>query len=445
MKTQKSLFFFFLGGIFLLSLSAKSKDYLDGIVGKMGDKIILESEIQRRALQAQSEGISISKCDIMEGVVFEKLLLYQAEIDSIEISEIEVESQLSQRINYFVQQIGSLERLENYYGKPVALIKREFRETIKEQILMQKMQSNVVKEVDVSPSDVRKYYEDVLVDSSLLVNAQVVIKHITIEAPPNEASKKKTFDKISKYRERVLNGGDFGTLAVLYSEDKGSAAKRGELGFTNRNSLVPEYRTTAFNLEKDEISEVFETKYGYHFLQLIGRRGEQINTRHILLRPKQGQEELEVAKKLADSLYNEITSGGISFEDGALYYSNDKKTRLNGGRLINFQTNESTFDVDQLDSKLYLLLNSLEEGDLSLPQLAENESGESYYRIVKLEKKIKPHQINIDTDYQKVKELSLNAKQEERMKGWRKNKIKESFLKLESPFSECSFSNFSIN
>lgn len=418
---------------------------IDGIVATVGDKIILKSDIENQIASLKSQGVLVGneeKCQIFEELLFTKLLINQAEIDSVEVSDAQVESEMNRRLDYFIAQVGSEKRLEQYYKKSMIEIKTEFREIIKEQLIAQSMQSTITGGVKVTPEDVKNFYNSLPEDSIPMVNSEVEVAQILINAKQSEAARNEAKERLNGIRERIVKGEQFSTLAVLYSEDEGSAKKGGELGFLGRADLVAEYSTAAFKLKNTTtISEIVESQFGFHIIQLIERRGQKINTRHILIKIKDDENEILLAKQKADSVYNLIGNDTLSFGDLAFKHSDDKQTKNSNGLMVNPQTGTSVYDIEAMDPQIFYIIDNMKPGEVSKPVPAESFDGKKGYRIIKLISKTEPHLAKFETDYAKIQSAALASKQNEVIANWIKGKVATTFIKISDEYKDCPFDN----
>jgi len=331
---------------------------IDQIVGVVGDNVIMESELEVEFSQLRKEFPEASdsfKCEILKQRLNEKVLLAKAQIDSVELSEDRVNSELDKRIQYFARQMGGIKTMEEYYGKSISEIKANNRDKIREGLLVQEMQQKALKDVKVSPTDIKKYYVELAdMDSLPFYSAEVEVAQLVIEPKVSPEAKQIAYEKIAELRERIMNGEDFNTLAVIYSDDKGSAANGGELGFFTRGDMVPEFEATAFRLKPDSISKIVETKFGYHILKLIDRKGENINVRHILIRPKIFRSDIDKAREKMDSILWLIKIDTLTFEQAAKKYSDDAQTKASGGFIMEGQTGTTKVPIDELEKSHWL-------------------------------------------------------------------------------------------
>lgn len=416
---------------------------VDRIIAVLGKNMILESDIEAQYQQLKAQGAVDGaagdvKCMILDKMLRDDLLLNQAELDSIEVTESDVDRSLDQRLRYFISQFGTQEKLEEYYGKSIIEIKEEFREMVKNYMLVEKVQEEITKNVTVTPNDVRTFYRNIPPDSIPLISAKVEMTQI-IKIPPVSMEQKVMIkEKLRDLRRRILAGENFATLAILYSEDPGSAAKGGEIGFFGRGELYPEYEAAAFKLEVGEVSDIVESKAGYHIIQLIERKGDYINTRHILLMAKPSPEDLERARIQLDSVLTLIRNGEMTFEDAALKYSDDPG-KASGGYMINPYTGTTWFEMDQLEPQVSFVINKLEVGQISSPVPAQTEEGKDAYRLIKLKDRIEPHRANLNDDYSLITENALAMKKEEKIKEWVNNNVENAYIMIIDDYKTCDF------
>ena len=439
---------FLLGMLINVNGQTGNKDQVvvDKVIAVIADQIVLQSELENAIIQYARSGQQVeanSKCVIFEDLLFKKLLLNQVELDSVEVSEDQIQSDIARRIEYFVQQIGSEEKLVEFYGKSIPEIKDEFHDLIKEQMLTQQMQGSITSGVDISPKEVKIFFNKIPKDSLPFINSEVVVEHIVIDPIISEEEKVLTRKKIEDIRTRVLKGEDFGTLAFLYSQDPGSAKKNGELGFMERGALVKEFAAVAFTIQPGQVSEIFETQFGFHIVQLIERRGQQANVRHILIKPQVGQADLMNAKTKLDSIRKQILEiDSVRFEATAAQTSNDKSTRMNGGKLINPQTGSTTFEIDEVskvDPSLFFILDKMKPGEISQPVIYQKYDGSQSYRIVKLVSLTEPHRANLEDDYLKITSAAKAEKEKAAIDKWIQSKIKVNYIRIDETLLDCEF------
>jgi peptidyl-prolyl cis-trans isomerase SurA len=431
-------------GLALFAISQETEDYvIDRVVAVVGKSIVLESDIQNQylnyKLQREIRGsITDMKCRIIEEILFQKLMVTQAEVDSIVVSEVQVEADLDRRLSGFIQQFGSQEKMEEYYNKSIAEIKKELYEIVHEQMLAQQVQSGIVSGVDVTPSEIRTFYKSIPEDSIPLIKTEYVIAEIVKNPPISIDEKLRVKEQLIGVRKRILEGSSFSTLAIMYSQDPGSANKGGELGFYGRGQLYPEFEAIAFKLKEGEISNIIETEAGYHIIQMIERKGDYVNVRHILLSPKVSPEDLEIAKNELDSIANLIKSDSITFDEAVSQFSEGENVN-NGGLIINPYTMSTTFEAEQLDPQVSFVIEKMEVGEISNPVPMKTEDNNDAFRIVLLKRRTQPHKANLVDDYTKIREWALQNKQMETMGDWIEDKSKDTYVKIIDEYKSCDF------
>jgi peptidyl-prolyl cis-trans isomerase SurA len=424
-------------------LFSQQEVVIDEVVAVVGSKMVLFSDIENQYIQYRAQGnirggAEQTKCAILESLLYNKLLLNQADIDSVEVTDKQVETELDRRIKYFIQQIGSKEKLEEYFKKSLDEIKDEFREIIRDQIRTEMVQYNLTKNVKITPTEVRSYFKKMPDDSIPMVNTEYVIGQIVKKPKTSLADEIEVKEKLRALRKRILEGENFSTLAVLYSEDPASSAKGGEVGLYGRGELYPEYEAVAFKLKEGEISDIVQTKAGYHIIQLIERRGDFVNTRHILMTPKISPEELQKAASFLDSIAQLITTKKITFEEAVEKFSDDPN-KMNGGLMINPYTGTTRFEPDHLDPKVFYVIDKLEPGQVSGPVPFKTEEGKDAYRLLYLKEKSKPHRANLKDDYDRIQNWALEYKKEQVLQKWVNERIKQTYIFINPAYSNCQF------
>lgn len=432
---------------FLLSFStsAQDKKIIDQIVATVGNRIILlsdvEAQYQQYLLQGNYKNETV-KCQALDKLMLQKLLLHQGILDSVEVTDNQVESELSRRLEYFVSQLGSEEKLEEYYKKSVEEIRDEFRPLVKDQLTVQSMQSKVTSSVTVSPAEVKTFYESIPKDSLPFINAEIEYMQIVKKVPVSAEEKEAVRIRLEEIRQRIIKGEDFGTLAFLYSKDPGSAKNNGELGFVRRGDFVPEFEAAAFRLKPGELSGIVESKFGFHIIQLIERRGEQINVRHILLKPEIKDDDVRNVISQLDSLAKAIRNDSVSFAKAAEKFSDDLETRYNSGLVVNQKTNNSRFETDQVDPTVFFTLDKLETAQVSDPTAMQCDDGMTAFRILMLKSRTQPHQANLKEDYQRLRELALSNRQSAALQDWVIRKKKSTYIHIDASFNQCSMLDY---
>lgn len=413
---------------------------IDRVVGIVGDYTILQSELENQYLQYRAQGVNFQDmhCFILKDFLEQKLLLNQAKIDSIVVSESTVEMQLDQRMNFFIEQIGSEEAMEDYFGKSMLAIKEDLREVMREQLITQQMQGQITQDVKITPSEVKKFYKNLHPDSIPSIDAQVVVQQIMLYPPLGEEAIFDVKERLLDLRKRIMEGESFETLAVLYSEGP-SASNGGDIGFMRRGELDPEYAKAAFTLQEGGVSKIVESEFGYHIIQLVERKNERIRTRHILMKPKINLEARKKAMSKLDSIANAIRNDSISFDRAARLYSQDKNTAVNKGLMVNPQDNSSRFELKQLETKDYLVARDLKVGEIADPFESVDENGKVAYKILRLKSRTDPHKANLDQDYMLIQTMALNEKKNQVIQDWIKEKQNETYYRIDPAYQDCQF------
>lgn len=429
--------------LFTFQAKAQQKQVIDQVAAVVGKNVILQSDIENQYIQYRLQrGISGSaetiRCQILEDLLFQKLMLNQAEIDSVEVTDEQINQEMERRLRYFINELGSQEKLEAYYNKSTNEIKNELRRLVKDQMLVQEVQNGIMNSVEVTPSEIKNYYRTMPSDSIPMVNTEYEIAQIVKKPPISIDEKLKVKERLFDLRKRILEGERFSTLAVLYSEDPGSARKGGELGFYGRGELYPEFEAVAFTLKDGEISEIVETEAGFHIIQMIERRGEYVNVRHILLMAKVSPVALEKAKNELDSIAIQIRSGELSFEDAVEKYSDDE-AKGKSGLLLNPYTGSTLFEADDLDQQVSFVIDKLHVGELSDPVPMITEEGKDAYRLLMLKRKTTPHKANLRDDYNRIQVWALQKKKQEAVDNWIREKSNSAYVRINENFTDCDF------
>lgn len=422
---------------------------IDRIIAQIGDEIILLSDIQNRRLELIQEGQTpdiAADCMILEEMLFEKLLVNQAMVDSVEISDDMVNYEMENRLRYIAQQIGSIEELEKFYGKSVAQIKAEFFTIIKKRMLAERQREIITENVTVTPNEVKEFYNSLPKDSLPYINAKISVAQIVLYPKITDEDKEKSKKNLEQRRTQIINGDrSFEGVATLESKDPGSRMNGGDLGWNSRGTMVPEFEAELFKLEPGGISPVFETQFGYHIVQLIERKGDNYHCRHILFMPEISDKALMKAANTMDSLYQQIKKGTISFEDAAIRFSDDENSKQNGGRIVNPYTGDYYWDIqniNEIDPQMYRIIGSLKEGDFSSPSLYDNYMEQKQgIRMVKLLERTKPHLANLKDDYQLIQMAALNEKKQAVIDKWINDKISSAFIRIfdQEYINQCTY------
>lgn len=429
----------------IISAATYAQDnIIDQVVWVVGDEAILKSEVEEERLNALMEHRNLDGdpyCVIPEQLAIQKLFLNQAEIDSIEVTESEVIARLDAQLNFMIQQIGSEEKVEEYFNKTMTQIREKLRQNIHDGLTAQRMQQEIVGEIKVTPAEVRNFFNQLPYDSIPYIPTNVEVQIITREpkVPQKEVDAVKA--QLREFTDRINSGEtSFSTLALLYSEDPGSRMRGGELGFMGRGQLLPEFANVAFNLQDpNKVSKIVETEYGFHIIQLIEKRGDRINCRHILLRPHIPSEAIDSAMLTLDSIADNIRNAKYTFEQAALYLSDDKDTRLNNGLMPNPYDNTSKFEMQQLPQEIARVVDALKVGEISDPFTMVTDNGMEVCAIVKLKTKTEGHKATISEDYQRLKDLVTQQMGEEKLKEWIKEKLKTTYVRIDPAWRNCDF------
>ena len=423
---------------------------IDKVVAVVGKNIILQSDVENQYLQYRMQGGpegtgSEIRCSILEDLLFQKLMLNQAEMDSLEVTDEQVDADLSRRISDLIGQVGSQEKLESYFNKTMSEIKDELRPMVKDKILQEQVRADIMKGVAVTPAEVKDFFRRQPKDSLPTVGTEYELVQIVKRPPVSIDEKLRVKDQLYQIRKRILEGESFATMAILYSEDPGSAKKGGELGFTGRGEWAPEFETTAFNLRDGEISEVIETQFGFHIIQLIERRGDYVNCRHILMTAKVPVEALEQAQSELDSVAKLIRDGEMTFEEACLKFSDDD-AKLNGGYIVNpgYGGNRiAQQDLPELEmyfpelKNLSFVISRLDVGAVSDPLPMTTSDNTDGFRLVMVKKKIDAHQVNLKDDYWRIQNWALNEKNQAVVRHWINERAKKAFIRIDEDYAGC--------
>lgn len=419
---------------------------VDEVIWVVGDEAILKSDVEAMRIQAQQEGVRWKgdpDCAIPEQIAVQKLYLHQAAIDSIEVTEAEITQGIEQQIEYMISVIGSREKLEEYHKKNMTQIRNELRESYRERQMVQEMQRQLVKDIAVTPADVRRYFADLPQDSIPFVPTEVEVQIISQMPRIEQEEINRVKEELRDYTDRVNRGETtFQTLARMYSEDPGTARRGGELGYTGRGTLDQAFANVAFNLtDPKKVSKIVESEFGFHIIQLIDKRGDKVNVRHILRKPIVSQEAIDRSIARLDSIRTEIVDGKFSFEAGASVISDDKDTRNNNGLMANATQNGRTsrFRLQDLPSEIARAVDTLQVGEISRPFQMINERGKTTCVIAKLKSRTEGHKATITEDFQVMKDVVLEKRRQEKLHEWVVNKIKSTYVRVNDRYRDCQF------
>ncbi len=421
---------------------------IDKIVAQVGDNIILLSDIQIQKLQARQAGLTVTRefdCQILEELMYQNLLINQAKLDSIEITDQQVDAEMENRLRIIENQIGGRKKMEEFYGKSITQIKNEFRDDIRDQLLSQEMERQITSEVTVTPKEVEQFFNSLHPDSIPFINSKLSFQQIVYYPEITEEDKQRAFDKILEIRKAIVDDGkSFATQARIHSMDPGSKSQGGQMQ-ASKGMMVAPFENTIMRLEVGEISEVFETEYGYHIAQLIERKGEDYTCRHILIIPEFSNNALENAALKIDTCYRKLKAAEITWDDAVLKYSNDEGTKQNRGIITNPITGENTWDMEdlsQVDQQIYLITDAMEKGDISEPNLYTNiYDRRQGVRIVRLLDRTAPHKANLKDDYTLIKNAAENDKKQKLVESWVANKIQNAYIRIDEEYRSCTFNS----
>jgi len=426
-------------------LRAQNVRVIDKVAAVVGGNIILQSDIEMQYAQYLSEGNRADpnvRCMILEQLLTNKLLTQQAVIDSIEVTEDEVDDNINNRLRYMTQQAGGQEQLEKFLNRSLLQYKEEMRPAVKEQLIAQRMQGKITEKTGVTPLEVKRYFEKIPKDSLPNYNTEVEVGELVVFPKLTKEEKQPFYDRAESLRMGIKAGDDFGTMARLYSQDPGSASSGGDLGFFDRSSMVKEFTSVAFRLKPGEISNVFESEYGYHFMQVLERRGEQVRARHILIGVKPNAQSMERAKQQIDSIYTQVKDSKMPFSTAAALYSGNEMTKYNGGMMLNARNQQSRttyIPIDQLDAADFSALDTLKAGQYSKPFVfSDPQTKKEGYRFLYLKSRTEPHQASLDTDYAKIKDLAEDDKLNRVVREWFEERKKTTFIRIDDEFATCA-------
>lgn len=433
------------------STQTQKRVKLDGVATVVGKNIVLDSEIAAYKLEfeQQSEGkLEISDCEMLEQIMERKLLSHHAVVDSIVVTEAEINGQVEQKIAYFLQQLGSEEKVYTYYGfSDMADLRKEFNIVEKEALMVKRMVGQLTEEVDVTPEEVRNYFKSLEDENNLPeIGAEIELQQIVLYAEPSEAETKRVLDKLKDIKKDVENGSNFSMKTILFSQDPAATApsgpgSKGLYTITRESQMVTEFKQAGFGMDEGEISEPFKSDYGYHILQVEKIKGRQRDVRHLLMQPEVTTEQKNKVKDSLESIRTGILKMKISYDDAVQEHSEEKETRANKGLLMNPETNDSKFDLTRMDPTLYARVSTLKEGEISDVFYDETREGKPMYKIILMKSRTAAHTADLVKDYVKVQGLALEKKKEETIAKWTKEKIGDTYIKINKDFRTCAFKN----
>lgn len=426
---------------FPLLMMAQNKAIIDKVIAIVGNELILLSDVEEQYdLAVKQQGVLPEgfKGVILENLLADRLLLNQSRLDSIEVTDDEVESQLQARIDQILAYMNNdISQFEDYYGQSISEVKETFRSDLENQLLVQRMRSSIVADVSITPSEVKEFFFSIPQDSLPYFNSEVEIGEIMYKPKVNDEQKEISRSKLEEIRRRIVTDGeDFAELAKIYSDDPSSARIGGDLGMQRRGTFVPEFEAAAYNLDKDSISQVFESEFGFHIVQLIDRRGNNIHTRHILIRPLITQDDLELAENTLKKVRRLIQKDSLNFSNAVKLYS-DKNIQSynNDGMLVNPNTGKSIFETGDLDPDIYFAIDSMEVGNITAPIEFADRDGSVGYRLILLKSRTVPHVANLGQDYSKIKAAATDSKTNLYVNDWVLEKIRSTYIKIDPMFN----------
>lgn len=420
---------------------------VESVVAVVGNEVIYLSDIESQVLQQKQEKnptpIELLRCQIFEDQLTQKLFLDQARIDSVEVTPETVESDLEARLTDFIRRAGSEQALETYFNKSMTEIRQDLREMLTDQSIIQEEQAKLVSGMVITPEEVKTYYNTIPKDSLPLIPRKVQLSIIQMEPPSMEENKAAIRQSLLDLRSRVIKGDNFSTLAVLYSEDPGTAPYGGEVGFKMRGELSKAYADAAWSLKKNTVSKIIESEFGYHLIQLIDRKGEMVNTRHILMKVKLTPEQTEWCILRLDSIADLVRNDSLTFTQAAYKYSCDKSTRVNGGKMVRENPSDrvSWLSLDELSKEMNMVVRNMKLGEISEPFRTTDAKGNNVYCIIRLDSEVAPHRANIKEDYQFISDAAMSKKKTDKFQEWINTKIQKTYIKIGDEYRGCSFYN----
>jgi peptidyl-prolyl cis-trans isomerase SurA len=433
--------------MFSFETIAQHELVLDRIISVVGNNPILQSQLEAQVIQAKELDSTSGDlhCKVLEELLYQKLLVAQAKKDSVDVSDAQVEQELDRRISYYIHQFGSEERFVSFYGKSVEDYKTELRDDIKNILLAQQMQNKISGDITATPNDVKAYFDAIPEDSLPYISVEIEVGQLVKNPQPSEAAKKEARQKIDDIRTRIVKGtSTFATMAALYSEDPGSANKGGLYEHVQRGQFVPEWEAWAFKLKPNEVSDVFESVYGYFVIQLIQRRGNEVDARSLLIAPKVDMMSVITAKQTLDTIYNLLSKDSIKFANATIKYSDEGETKHNGGLIVNPFTGSTRFKMEelgQMDQTIAFAIEKLKVGEFTSPLPMTTHDGKQAYRILYLKSRTQPHRANLVDDYQAIQAEALTKKKHAAIQLWVKKKAADTYVRVADDYRACKFNN----
>lgn len=428
-----------------LMIAQPKKVKVDGVVAVVGDYVVLDSDIDLDYITLKAQGVDVSqitRCELFGKQLEDKLYAHQAIQDSIVVTDAEVNSFLNEQLDAAVEQIGSIDKVVKYYNKKnVDELRSHFFDAVKMNKLTSQMRNKIVEAVTITPEEVRTFFNSIPKDEIPTFGAEMEVAQIVIKPVITEEEKKRVIDKLKEIKQDVLNGSSFFSKAVLFSEDPGSSSNGGFYKMNRKTAFVKEFKDVAFSLAEGEISEPFETEFGFHIIKVEKIKGQEVELRHILISPKVSPQAMKDAKEKIEQIRSKIINNEISFAEAAKSSSDQKETRNSGGVLLNPRTMEPRFELTKMDPVLYGQVSSIKDKEISLPILDEERGSGKFYKIITVNNRIEEHQADFSRDYLKIKDLALKDKQVKEIAKWTEEKIKETYIKISEDYKDCDFVN----
>lgn len=441
---MKNIQMIFLAALWIGQVSWSQRQIIDDIVVVVGSEIIARSDVLSQTEQMVAQGAAQRseqlKCDVLESMIFDKILLNQAYLDSLSVDDGRVESELDRRISVFIRQAGSRENLEKYLGKTIDEARSYFRDMVKKQMLVEQMREKIVGNVKVTPVEVQNFYHSIPKDSLPYIQSEIQLAQLTIQPPVRREEEESVIKKMNDIRDRIIGGRDFGLMASLYSKDEGSKKNEGKIGMVKREELDPDFAAVAFSLKEGEVSKVTKSSFGYHIIRLISKRGEYAEIQHILMIPEVSTYDVMAAEKKLDSIAGAIKNGdSLDFTRAVFLYTEDEDSRKSGGLMINPVTGGSWFALEELDYSTSKVVLNLKAGEISKPVVYNEVGTPTQIRIYYVVGRKEPHVADLQQDYPKIQQAALLDKQDKTLIRWMNDKTKDIFVKINPDFAKCEF------
>ncbi|MFQ5446424.1 MAG: peptidylprolyl isomerase, partial [Saprospiraceae bacterium] len=430
--------------LFLVSVAAfAQKQVIDKVIAHVGGEIVLLSELEEQYALLSEKNANLppeARCFILDNLLTSKLLINQAKLDSIEVTEVEVEAQLNARIDQILEYMGGdMSQFEDYYGQTISEVKASFREDLRNKLLSERMSNQVMADIAVTPSEVKRFFNKIPKDSLPYFNSEVEVGELVYKPLVNAEERQKAIEKLKSLRKRIVEDGeDFAELAKTFSDDFASARIGGDLGWTKRGKFVPEFEAAAYKLDEGKVSDVVESPFGYHLIQLISRRGNTIHTRHILVKPEITDADMELAKAKLDSIRQLLISDSMSFATAVKKFGYDEvQSYNNSGKMINPATGNTFFEIADLEPEIYFTIDTMEVGSYSSPFTFSDQRGETFFRIVQLQSRSEPHIASLATDYSKIQTAAIEEKKSSFLTNWISQKVDATYVKIDPMYASC--------